>query len=61
MRMSVGGPETRQSLIDMGYQFINVGGDVGSLSRYCRGLAKACGIETSNDPVAQYGGKEERS
>lgn len=57
---AVGGPETRQSLIDMGYQFINVGADVVSLSQYCRDLANACGIETGNDPVAQYGGKEER-
>ena len=45
-----GGPDVRQSLIDMGYTFISVGSDVTSLSRCCRELAEAVGIKKSNDP-----------
>ena len=48
---ALGGPDVRQELIDMGYNFISVGADVIGLSLYCRDLAKLCGIETGNDPV----------
>ncbi len=50
---AVGNADTRQSLIDMGYTFINVGADVVALSQHCRDLTEACGIETSNDPVTR--------
>jgi len=56
---AVGGLANRQQLIDMGYQFINVGADVVGLSNYCRDLAAGCGIETPNELVGYYGGKRE--
>ena len=54
---AVGAPSNRQSLIDMGYTFLNMGADVIGMSNYCRDLAKACGIETPNDLPGQYGGQ----
>jgi len=51
---AVGGAGNRQELIDMGYTFISMGADVVGLSQYCRDVARACGIETGNDPVSQY-------
>lgn len=52
---AIASPATRRNLIDMGYTFISMGADVVGLSQYCREMARACGIETGNDPVAQYG------
>ena len=54
---TAGGPASRQQLIDMGYTFLGMGADVVGLSNYCRDVAAALGIETSNDPIAQYGAK----
>ena len=52
---TVSGPDNVQGLLDMGYTFLNVGGDVVGLSQYCRDCAKALGIETPNAPISQYG------
>jgi 4-hydroxy-2-oxoheptanedioate aldolase len=54
---TVGAPSQKQSLIDMGYRFLSLGADVVGLSRYCREIAEAFGIESPNTPIAQYGGK----
>ena len=54
---AVGAPSNRQELIDMGYQFLNMGADVVGLSSYCRDIAAACGIETPNELPGYYGGK----
>ena len=56
---ATGSPSTRQELIDMGYQFINVGADVVGLGSYCREMAEACGIETPNQLAGYYGGERE--
>ena len=56
---TVATPSTKQSLIDMGYQFLNMGADVLALGLYCREMAEAFGIETPNTPIAQYGGEED--
>ncbi len=55
---TVGAPSQRQSLIDMGYTFLNLGADVVGLGQYCREVAEACGIDRPNSPIAQYGGRE---
>jgi len=48
---AVATPSTREQLIEMGYQFLNMGADVVGLSSYCRDLASWCGIETPNHPA----------
>jgi len=35
---TVGGPETLDSLIEMGYRFINMGADVIALNQCCKSL-----------------------
>lgn len=42
----------RDTLIRMGYRFLNVGGDATGLSNYCRETAKSCGIKAPNQPVS---------
>ncbi|MCG3148581.1 MAG: 4-hydroxy-2-oxovalerate aldolase [Verrucomicrobiae bacterium] len=54
---AVGSPATRQGLIDMGYQFINVAADVTALSNHCREVATACGITVANSLPGYYGTK----
>ena len=54
---AVGGAANRQELIDMGYTFISMGADVIGMNQYCREIAQASGIKTSNDPVGQYRSK----
>lgn len=56
---AVGSPANRQSLIDMGYQFINVGADVTALSNHCRAIAQGCGITTPNVLSGYYGAKRD--
>jgi len=56
---AVGTLANRQQLIDMGYQFINVGADVVGLSNYCRDIAAGCGIDTADSLAGYYGGKRE--
>ncbi|MFP4028400.1 MAG: HpcH/HpaI aldolase family protein [Candidatus Brocadiia bacterium] len=51
---AVGTPENRQELIDMGYQFLNMGADVVGLSNYCREVAAGCGIQTPNRLAGYY-------
>lgn len=54
---TVGRPEYKDKLVDMGYNFINVGGSVTGFSEYVRGMAEASGIKISASPIAQYGEK----
>ncbi len=46
--------KNRQSLLDMGYQFLNCSSDVGGLRLYCAEIARACGIVAPNEPVTIY-------
>lgn len=55
---TVGAPSQKQELVNMGYTFLSLGADVVGLGRYCREIAEAFGIETSNTPIVQYGGKK---
>ncbi len=54
---TVGSPDNYNELVDMGYNFINLGADVVALSNYCKDIAGAVGIPRSNDPVSFYGGE----
>ena len=49
-------PSQRQTLIDMGYNFLTSGADVVGLTQYCQEMAESAGIEVPNTPVSQYGG-----
>ena len=51
----VGSPSNRQKLIDMGYQFLNMGADAVGLSHYCRDIAVGCGIKASNQQTVHSG------
>ena len=55
---TVGSPENYKELIDMGYNFINIGADVVGLSNYCKDIAAAADITSSNEPVSLYGRRE---
>ncbi|MBN1558333.1 MAG: aldolase [Lentisphaerae bacterium] len=55
---TLGAPAQRQTLVDMGYTFLSVCADVIGLWSYCRETAAAVGIETLNQPVGYYGGRE---
>jgi 4-hydroxy-2-oxoheptanedioate aldolase len=50
-------PAKMQEYVDMGYTFLSAGADVVGLSQYYQGIAQGLGIETSNEPVSQYGMK----
>ena len=52
---AVGTPANCGELIEMGYQFINVGADVIGLSDCCRRLAEDCGFASGGRPVSMYG------
>ena len=52
---TVGYPENYKELIDVGYNFISMGGDVIGLSNHCKDIANAFGISDSNHPVTFYG------
>lgn len=39
---TLGGPENIEELAELGYQFLNLGADVVSLSRDCRAIVQAC-------------------
>jgi len=51
---TVASPANRQEILDLGYRFVGIGGDVVGLSRFCAELAAACGIETPG-VAGQYG------
>jgi len=40
---TVGGPDNVDELVEMGYQFINIGADVVALMAYCKDLLQRCG------------------
>jgi 4-hydroxy-2-oxoheptanedioate aldolase len=54
---TVGRPDTKDKLIDMGYSFINIGSSVGGFSQYVKEIASSSGIKIDDTPVAQYGEK----
>lgn len=47
---TVGSPATQDTLIEMGYQFINLGADVLSLTAYYSEIVKTCSGKRSVDP-----------
>ena len=51
----VSGVPNMQKFMDMGYSFLSLGADVVGLSQYFQSIAQGCGIETSNEPISQYG------
>jgi 4-hydroxy-2-oxoheptanedioate aldolase len=54
---TVGHPEYKEKLEDMGYNFINIGGSVTGFSQYVREMAEAAGIKTEATELAEYGEK----
>lgn len=53
---TVASPANRQEIVDLGYTFVGMGGDVVGMSKYCADIAHACGIE-SPGVAGQYGQK----
>lgn len=51
---TVGSPATFRDLVNMGYQFINLGADVRGIAEYCAAIAQACGLKPTSRTVSIY-------